>query len=169
MLVEAMADLELTRAPHDRRCYTLEGVGTLRLQGLFSRTATAEADGSSWHLAPSGFWRRGIVATDAAGAVVGEYEPRSVRRGGIVRWAGRELALRPASRWRERYALAEGDRELAVLDGKGWGRRPVAISADDPGAVEPGLLLFAAFVVRRLAGDSGATAATTSSTAAAGG
>jgi hypothetical protein len=40
----------------------------------------------------------------------------------------RELMLRPASRWRERYALAEGDHELAVFEGKGWGRRPVKIT-----------------------------------------
>ena len=69
---------------------------------------------------------------------------------GPVRW----LSLRPASRWRERYALAEGDRELAVLDGKGWGRRPVMITLDDIGAVEPGRLLFAAFIVRGLAEDA---------------
>jgi hypothetical protein len=29
--------------------------------------------------------------------------------------------LRPTSRWRERYALADGDHELAVFDGKRWG------------------------------------------------
>ena len=48
--------------------------------------------------------------------------------------AGRELALRPASRWRERYALADGDHELAVFDGRGWGRRPVTVVVDDPAA-----------------------------------
>jgi hypothetical protein len=51
-----------------------------------------------------------------------------------------------------------------VLDGKGWGRRPVTIEVDEP--VEPGLLLFAAFVVRTLAressdGSSGASVAAT--------
>jgi hypothetical protein len=92
------------------------------------------------------------------GVVVGEFEPRTIRRGGALRWAGRELSLRPASAWRERYALADGDRELALLDGKGWGRRPVKVSIDDIGAVEPGLLLFATFVVRGLADDAGAAA-----------
>jgi hypothetical protein len=90
---------------------------------------------------------------------VGEFEPRGLRRGGTLRWAGRELTLRPASRWRERYALADGDRELAVFDGKGWGRRPVKVSVDDPEALEPGLLLFAVFVVRGLAADAGDAAA----------
>lgn len=154
-----MADLELTRAPGDRRLYVLDGVGTLRVEGFASRAATAEAGAKRWWLARRGFWRRRIQATDTGGIVVGEFEPSSLRRGGVVRWAGRELTLRPASRWRERYALADGDRELAVLDGKGWGRRPIQISVGDPGAVEPGLLLFAAFVVRGLAEDAGGAAA----------
>jgi hypothetical protein len=70
---------------------------------------------------------------------------------------------------RERYALADDERELAVLDGKGWGRRPVKVTVDDLGAVDPALLLFAAFVVRSLAEDAagaaaaGSTAATSSS------
>jgi hypothetical protein len=93
------------------------------------------------------------------GAVVGEFELRTVRRGGVVRWAGRELALHPASSWRERYALADGDRELALLEGGSWGRRPVKVSMDDLDAVEPGLLLFAAFLVRSLAHDAAAAAA----------
>ena len=79
----------------------------------------------------------------------------------------RDLVLRPASAWRERYALAEGDNELALFDGAGWGRRPVKVTVDDPAALDAGLLLFAAFVVRRLAEDAGSSAAaTTSSTAA---
>ena len=92
-----MAELELTRAPNDRRLYALEGVGT--------------------------------------------------------------LALRPASAWRESYALADGDRELAILAGKSWGRRPVKVSVDDLDVLEPGLLLFATFVVRGLAEDAGSAAA----------
>ena len=61
------------------------------------------------------------------------------------------------------------DRELAVLDGKGWGSRPVAVSVDDPAAVEAGLLLFAAFVVRGLAEDANAAAGAGASAAVAGG
>ena len=48
-------------------------------------------------------------------------EPRGMRCGGAVRWNGRELELRPSSAWRERYTLVDGDDELAVSDGKGWG------------------------------------------------
>jgi hypothetical protein len=153
-----MADLELRRTSEDRRVYALDGVGTLRLLGLAARTATAEAGDRYWTFGRRRFWQRSIQATDDGGAVTGEFEPRSLRRGGTVRWEGRELVLRPASSWRERYALANGERELAVFDGKGWGRAPVKVTVDDAERVEPGLLLFAAFIVRRLAADASAAA-----------
>jgi len=116
-----MADLELTRTSGDRRAYVLDGIGTLRLQGLASRGATIQAGGAIWRIARRGFWQRRIEALDAAGTAVGEFEPHGLRRGGTVRWAGRQFALRPASNWRERYALADGEHELAILDSKGWG------------------------------------------------
>lgn len=131
-----MVDLEVTRTTRDRRLYELAGAGTLRLQGVLSRSATAEAGGTTWQIMRRGLWRRGVTATDVLGTVVGEFEPRSLRRGGTLRWAG---------------------------------KRPVRITLDDPGAVEPGLLLFAAFVVRGLAEDAGSAAAAGASTAATGG
>lgn len=164
-----MPDLELTRAPGDRRRYDLDGVGTLRLHGLFSRAARAEAAGDRWQFTTVGVFQPRVTATDATGSDVGEFEARSIRRGGALRWEGRELALRPASAWRERYALADGDRELALFDGRGWGRRPVKVTVDEPGTLNAGLLLFTAFVVRRLAEDAGGAAATASTTAATGG
>jgi hypothetical protein len=154
-----MPDLTLTRSRDDRRLYELEGVGTLRFgRGLGARRATAEAGEHRWALKTS-VWRRAVAATDEAGAVVGTFDPRALRRGGALQWGGRDLELRPASVWRERYALADGDRELALLDAKDWGKRPVRVTLDDAAAVEPGLLLFAAFVARGLAEDAGAAAA----------
>jgi hypothetical protein len=152
ILISAMVDLELTRSPDDRRLYVLDGVGTLRLEGWSSRRATAEAGPASWQIARSGFWQRAIEAVDAAGMTVGEFEPNT---------------LRPASMWRERYALADGEHELVVLDGKGWGKRPVKVSIEDPAAIEPGLLLFAAFVVRSLAEDAGSAAGASAAVSAA--
>jgi hypothetical protein len=162
-----MPDLELARNPDDRRVYDLHGVGSIRLGGLFSRGATASAlRGGSWSFDRPSLWRRTIEVYDAAGTVVGSFDPRTIRRGGAVNWRGRDFELRPASAWWERYALADGDRELAVLDGKSWGKRPVKVTIDDANAVDPGLLLFAVFVVRRLAEDA-ATAASSGSSAAA--
>ena len=162
-----MVELELERAPGDRRLYVLGDVGSIRFEGLFSRSATAVSDDGRWRLSRRGLLGRRVEALDqATGAIAGRFEPREIRRGGEIAWGARELTLRPASAWRERYALADGETELALLDGKGWGRRPVAISVDDPAALEPGLLLFAAFVVRGLAEDAGAVAGATASTAA---
>lgn len=154
-----MTELELTRTPHDRRLYTLAGAGTIRLEGLFSNGATAQAGNDTWRLTRRGLWHPIIEATDEAGAVVGEFIPRDIRRGGTLTWAGRELQLRPVSALRERYALRDQATDLAILDGKSWGKRPVKITLPDPAALEPGLLLFAAFIVHRLAANADSSAA----------
>ena len=158
-----MAELALTRSPGDRRRYELAGFGTLRLGGWASRWATAEAGERRWGLARRGLWRSVIEATDPAGSVVGSFEGRSLKRGGTLRWDEHEYVLEPDSAWAERYALLDGERRLAALEGRGWGKRPVAIAVQDDAGIDPGLLLFAAFVVRALAED--ATAATAASTA----
>jgi hypothetical protein len=164
-----MPELELTRSREDRKLYVLDGVGTLRLHGWTSRTATAEAGGRSWGIERRGLFTSTFEATDASGTTVGAFHGRTLRRGGTLQWGQRELELRPASAWRSRYALADGERELAIFDGKGWGKRPVAVVVADLSAIDPGLVLFTAFVVRGLAEDAssaagGATAATTSAT-----
>ena len=46
-----MPELELKRTPGDRRLYALEDVGTLRLEGITSRKATAEAGADRWRFA----------------------------------------------------------------------------------------------------------------------
>lgn len=149
-----MAELQLTRTPGDRRLYALGSVGTLRLKGWSSRSATAEASGVRWEIGRRGLFKAVIEATDAAGAVAATFESRTLRRGGALRWLDRELELQTDSIWKERYALVDGERTLATIEGKGWGRRPVKVTIDDAAAVEPGLLLFAAFVVRALAEDA---------------
>ncbi len=154
-----MVELELTRTPGDRRLFVLGDVGTVRVHGWSGARATAEAGGRRWELARRGFWRPAIVATDPTGGTAGRFVAPGWRRGGSLWWGDRELLLRPASAWRERYALADGDRELATLEGKGWGARPVAVTVHDREALDPGLLLLAAFVVRGLAEDAGGAAA----------
>ena len=163
-----MTELELTRMSGDRRRYSLEGIGIVRLEGLFSSSATAGAGERSWHFTRRSFWQRVVEATDAAGVVVGEFVPRDIRRGGTLRWGSRELTLSPVSSLRERYVLGEADRDLVLLDGKGWGRRPVKITLAVPEALEPGLLLFAAFVVHRLAVNAANTSAAGSTAATSG-
>jgi hypothetical protein len=93
-----------------------------------------------------------MQAMDTSGALVGEFAPNEPGRGGTLRWGGRELTLRATgSIWQERYALLDGRRELGRFAGRRWGRRPVRGSLVDDATFEPGLVLFAAFVVRGLA------------------
>lgn len=160
-----MTEFELTRTRGDRRLYALEGIGTVRLEGMFAHSATAEASGRAWHFSRRGFWQRIIEATDEAGTVEGEFVPRDIRRGGTLHWGGRELTLHPVSPLRERYTLSDSDRDLVLLDAKSWGRRPVKLTLVDREAIESGLLLFTAFVVHQLAVKA-ANATSASSTAA---
>ncbi|MGE3233158.1 MAG: hypothetical protein AB7O78_05480 [Thermoleophilia bacterium] len=153
-------EMELTRSRDDRRRFDLEGAGSIRLGPWYRGGATILAGDEVLEVERRGILRRTIEALDPAGAVVGRFGPQGGKRGGPLWWDGRELALRPSSFWRERYALVDGDRDLALLDGKGWGSRPVRIRLDDP-ATEPSLLLFAAYVVDRLADDAGSSAGAT--------
>src|SRR5689334_3973379 len=102
-----MAELELTRSGDDRRLYEIAGLGALRFRGLFSRRATAEAGAAAWSFDRRGVWHTTIEASDATGAVVGSFAPRNLRSGGSLRWGERDFELRPASMWRERYALGD--------------------------------------------------------------
>src|SRR5262249_1708112 len=140
----AMVELELERVPGERRLYAVAGIGTLRVEGFMARAATAEAGGGRWRIARRGLFGGGAQAIASDGAVVGTFAANGLRRGGALRWDGHEFSLRAASSWRERYAVVDGDRELALLDGKSWGRRPVRIGLDDTAAIDAGLLLFAA-------------------------
>jgi hypothetical protein len=153
-----MTELALTRSPGDRRRFDLQGYGTLRLGGWASRWASAEAGERRWGFARRGVWRSRIEATDPAGTLGGRFEGRSLKRGGALRWEEHEYLLTPDSRWKERYALLDGERRLAVLEGQGWGKRPVRVDVDDVTETDPGLLLFTAFVVRALAEDASAAA-----------
>ena len=163
-----IVEYELTRSQDHRRVYEIEGVGSLRFGGILARRATAQAGATAWSFDRGGFWRTTIKASDATGAVVGSFDPRSIRRGGSLRWGDHDLVLRPASTWKERYALVEHDNELAVLDAKSWGKRPLKITVAQPDVVEPGLVLFAAFVVRQLADDASAVAGGAAAAAATG-
>ena len=154
-----MTELALTRSSGDKRRYELDGIGTLRLGGWASRWATAVVGERKWGLARRGILKSVIQATDPAGTVVGEFEGRSLKRGGTLRWDERDYVLQPDSRWKEHYVLVDGERRLAMLEGKGWGKRPVRVEIDDSARLDPGLVLFAAFVVRALAQDASSAGA----------
>jgi hypothetical protein len=156
----SFATVQLTPIPGRRRLYALECVGTVRLRGWTSRAATAEGGGRVWRFTYRGIRQPVVEATDEDGAVVGEYRGRTLHPGGALEWCGRLLCLRPDSLWRDRYVLTEGDRRLATIEGRAWGRRPVNVRVDGAADIGPGLLLFALFVVGMLARNPQAAALT---------
>ena len=149
-----MADLVLTRT--GKRFYSLEGVGTLRLQKMFWNAAVAESGSGTWRFVRRGWFRRRIEATDESGRPVGGFEGnRGWRRGGTVRWEGRDFTLRSRSTWRaQRFELLDGEREVAMIEGRTSDKRPVTVSVDEPGVLDGGLLLLTAFTVRGLVLDA---------------
>ena len=164
-----LIDLELVRSPDDRRAYALGDVGRLRVTGFWARNATAEAGDRSWQLVRTSMWTTASTATDDHGVEAGRFAPRTIRRGGTLTWGARSYELQPASTFSERYALVEDGAEVARFTGKAWGRKRVVISVDQRWRLDPGLLLYAAFVVRGLAEDAsasagGSTAAVTAAT-----
>lgn len=157
-----MTQLQLTRTRGDRRLFELRDVGTLRMTGLLGRSsAIAEAGGRAWQLTWRGFLRPVVRATDAAGGVVGEYEVRRLfQPGGMLRWGERRLELRRDSDSRGRYVMVDGGRDLATIDGRSRGASPLTMTVGEPDAIDPGLLLFVAFLVRALAQDKDASLTT---------
>ena len=109
-----------------------------------SRRATATSAGRNWHIGGGGLLSRTLRAVAEDGALEGEFDPR----GGDLRWNQQAYELRPASTGHERYALVVGETEVAGFESNGRGRKPIKVEIVRPEAVEPGLLLFAAFVIR---------------------
>jgi hypothetical protein len=167
-----MPELELIRTRDDRKLYVLPGVGNLRVGGWLSRKVEASTGGEAYIFDKRGLFGSVFTAAEAdGGAPVAEFRPRSIRRGGRVVWRDAEWELRPAAMLTERYALARPgqDRELATVEGHGWGKRPVTITTDDATAIDPGLLLFVVYAVRILAEDVNSAGGAGASTAAIGG
>jgi len=145
--------MELTRDNVDADLWVLEGVGTLRRTGRISRAATAEAGGLSWQIVRRGWVRPGFRAADATGAVVGELKGSFMDRGETLRWSDRALILRADELRRGGYVLLEGERRLASMAPERFGKRPLDVTLDDL-TVDPGLLLFMAFVVQAYSDDA---------------
>jgi hypothetical protein len=155
-------DIELIRAVDDRRTYELGTLGSLRLNGWFMRSATARAGGDSFLFERTGWWSAAVDAKGDGGQTIGTFQPRPLRRGGALTWDGKGYDLRPVTPLRERYELVRGERELAAVEARGWwgwgSRRPLKMTLPDGVTMDPGLLLFVAYVVRALADKSSSDA-----------
>ena len=160
--------IALVRSAGDRRLYELDGVGSLRLNGWLMRSATVRTADATFTVRKAR-WNATVVAVDAAGTQIGLHRPHALRGGGTLTWHGVEHELRHDALLAERYALVDHGRLLAEVTAKGWwgwgSRKPVELTVHE--RTDPGLLLFAAFVVRTRSSDAAAvSAATTSSTGA---
>lgn len=143
-----MRQTELTQT--EGGLWVLPGVGTLRRTGRVSRAATAEAGGRRWQIVRYGIVRTGFTATDESGAPAGELRNPLMKRSETLRWMGRVLALRYED---AHYALIDGGRSLARMAPTAAGKRPLDVALEDE-AADPGLLLFAAFIVQAYADDA---------------
>jgi hypothetical protein len=154
----AIAQLTLSRDPDDGRLYRLSGgTGSLRLRGHNSRFgATARAGGDDWQLVHRGVLTHVIQAKDSAGATPGHFEPWQLRSAGYLDWCERVLELRRQGVFGRTYALTDHGRRLAVIDGRGWRKRPLDVTVVDLATMDLGLLLFAIFVAQSLTENAGA-------------
>ena len=145
--------LELTPDPAEGRLWVLPGVGTFLRTGRTSRAATAEARGRLWQIVRHGIVRTGFRATDESGAAAGELQNGLTGRSERLRWGGRDLALRWEEPDRNGHVLLDGERRIAVMTPERAGKRPLDVVIEDA-AADPGLLLFAAFIVQAYADDA---------------
>src|SRR4051794_8372544 len=162
-----MKEIELVRSSPDRRLYTLGDLGSLRLNGLFMRSATAETDLGSFSVTKTRWTSASVVARDPLGEI-GAFHARTLGGGGSLTWIEETYALRHQQPFGETYALLNGDRRLALVTARGWWgwgvKTPLTMQVWDMS--DAPLLLFVAFVVRTLANqrnsDAAATTAATS-------
>lgn len=159
---DTVSELELTEDPADKRRWTLDGVGELHwAKGMFKNgEASLTAGPTTWTLKRSSLSAK-AEALDATGSEAARFEPKGAfSRGGEIITPRGTWALRPASRWKNRYALADGDTELATVETDGWAHRRVTVELADE-TVPAELLLLACWLVRGFAEESAAATATT--------
>jgi len=159
-----MSELRLTRSPEDRKLFVLAGVGTIRNGRWFKRSAELCAEtGDSWQVDRKGFRARPVF-TDGVGGEPARFEVYGTfKRGGRLEIAGAgTYELKPASHFKERYALSAEGRELATIEASGWSaKRPVTVEVGGQTEVDDLVLLAACWMVQQYAQDltaSGPTA-----------
>ena len=167
-----MSELRLTRSPEDRKLFVLAGVGTIRNGRWFKRSAELCAEtGDSWQVDRKGFRARPVF-TDGVGGEPARFEAYGTfKRGGRLEIAGAgTYELKPASHFKERYALSAEGREPATIEASGWSaKRPVTIEVGGQTEVDDLVLLAACWMVQQYAQDLSAAAAAGSAAAAGGG
>lgn len=153
--------MKLERSAHDRKTFLLDGVGELRKHGWFSSAATLSDGAREWEIGRRGLRQR-VHITDATGGEPATYEPKGVfSRGGTLTMGGQTWELRPSSIWKERYALVQGEQEVATVEASSWSsKKPVTVELE--GEVDAMVLLAACYLVKLSSDDSSASTASVS-------
>ncbi len=151
------APLALRRDPHNRREWSIDGVGQVGRERLMSRAWYARpVTGPPLVLHSTGFWRRHYRALNSAGGAEGE---AVTRRGGLVgTWRGRAFGVRREGFWRRTAVLHDDGGDLARLRWRTWGRKDQTIQPEGR-LIDPGLLLFAVWAVQQRATEEAAASA----------
>ena len=157
-----MNAVALLRSPSDHRRYILGDLGSLRLNGFFMRSATAETDLDSFTIERARWTTSSVVARGPLGEM-GAFHARTLGAGGRLTWLEGEYTVRREQPLGETYALMHDDRRLALATARGWWgwgvKRPLTMQVYD--ASDKALLLLLAFVVRTLANQHTSDAAAT--------
>ncbi|MBC2931837.1 hypothetical protein [Nocardioides sp. zg-1228] len=142
-------ELVLTRSDGDRRRHDLDGVGTIRRGGWWSRSCElVPVEGPPLTAAPQGRMGRAAVATDTAGVTVGRFAQKGLlTHGGELVWRDRPLRVRSEALVTTRYSVSDGDTALLEVRATGRGRTPARVSLHHE-RVDPGLVLFSLWLVQ---------------------
>lgn len=153
----AVSELVLLPLPGDRRTLAHPAIGSLRIEGLTRRRGIAVV-GERRYTFECRWSSLRVEATDAHGDPVGSFVRNgSFSQNGTLRLGAATLTLqRRVGLLRVRYLVLDGTRRLAVLRNRVFGGFYVA--CDDPSAVDPAVLLLAAFVAAQFGRRAGAGA-----------
>jgi hypothetical protein len=152
-------ELELKRWFDDRRRFDLDGVGSIRRGGWWSRRAgLLPVQAPPLTAAPQGLMGRAAIVTTADGVTVGRFAQKGVlSHGGELVWRDRQLRVRSEALLTNRYSISDGDTALLEVRATGWGRTPARVSLSGE-AADPGLVLFALWVVQDFIAQDSASA-----------
>ena len=145
------------------RVMEMAGVGALDDVRWWGGACTARPDdGRTLHLAVSGLVNRVYRAVDPAGGEVATYRRERVwRRDGTLTWRGMDHELVQEGTLRRTFALRRSGRDLLTLKYFAIGPRRVNVRVTGVEEVEPGLVLYCAWLVLCFGQEDATTAAST--------
>ena len=148
-----MTTIELAQAADDKHRFDLPGVGSVRhLKRTSFDSELCTLENTCVQAAMKGVWQPKAEATDAAGTVIGSYEPTAkLSRNGAVQWRGETYSLQSESSWDYSFSLSRDTTVLIQVQTSGWGKHPTTVVIEEDG-VEPALLLFTVWLAETFVG-----------------